>query len=298
MTQQALASPIEYIDLSAGVHSFTFDLNGAGALNGDCYPGTYADILTFIYNMDIRLGVYNADMYCYLNSDYKVVIRTASTNQLDIVWKDPILMRLLGFRDDLAGTYTYTATDTPGKMWIPPYYSADLNHPDDDTQISGGNAVDGTFSGISLAPGRYTRHHKWNAVTAVDTYKSACVVSYAYGGTTYYPEEERCLDQFTINALSASPTGTEGISIKGAYYIEDLDDYVGAVGAASKCPAAMDGGGHRLRLTTTPDNYIFCGLKPSRWDRPEPSIPNHNSHYNVGVELVSAVGGVPTWSRP
>jgi len=53
-----------------------------------------------------------------------------------------------------------------------------------------------------------------------------------------------------------------------------------------------------MRLTTTPDNYTFCHLKPSRWDKPTPTIPTHNSLYNVGVELVTSIGGVPTWSKP
>ncbi len=174
MAQQALASPIEYIDLSATVHSFTFILDGAPVANGDLYPGTYANILTLIYNMDIRLGAYNADMYCYLNTDYKVIIRTASENQLDIVWKDPILMRLLGFRDDLAGTYTYTATDTPGKMWIPPYYSANTDRFRKNPDIIGGNASDGTFSGIALAPALYKRPIRWEGVAATNVYSEAC----------------------------------------------------------------------------------------------------------------------------
>ncbi len=263
--------------------------------NGDWYPGTYACPLTVAYNVNIRLGAYNADMISYLNTDYKVVIATVSGNQLDIAWKDAALMRLLGFRADLAGTHTYVATDTPGHMWIPPYYSADLMHLQDDTAIAGGNAIDGTFSGIALAPGNYTRQYQWQAVPDEDVLKSACVVSYAYGGTTYYPEEERCLEQFTINALSASPTGTEGISIKGAYYIEDLADYAWPGGAL---PATMTGGGHRTRLTTTPNNYVFCHLVPARWTKPSPTIPTHNSLYNVGVELITAVGGVPTWSKP
>ena len=297
MAQQALTSPVEIIDYSATTHSFTYNYAAGGVTDGDAYPGTYASPLTVLYNFDIRLGAYNAGMYAYMNTDYKAVIATTGAS-LDFVWKDVALMRLLGFRANLTGATSYTATDTLGKMWIPPYYSADLNHPEDDTAIAGGNAIDGTFSGISLAEGNYMRQYQWQAVADEDTLKSACVVSYAYGGSTYYPEQERCLEEFTINALSASPTGTEGISIKGAYYVEDLASYTGATGAASNCPASMDGGGVRTRLTSSPDNYTFCHLKPARWTKPVPTLDSHNSLYNVGVELITAIGGVPTWSQP
>ena len=298
--QQALASPIE-ITTSNDTLSFNYD--GGGANDITVPNGTYGSILTVIYNLNNAIyncgGAPNNKVYVYLNSDYKVVI-ASRTATFTIDWTDALLMRMLGFRDDLAGTGSYTATDTPRYLWMPPYYSADVNHREDDTAIAGDNAIDGTFSGIALAPGRYTRHHKWNAVAAVDTMKAACEVSYAYGVTTYYPEEERCLEEFTIHALDASPAGTEGLSIKGCYYIEDMDAYDGfnAVTYVPNCPSTMDGGGHRLRLTTAPDNYIFCALKPSRWDRPVPSITNDNRLYNVGVELISAIGGVPTWSKP
>jgi hypothetical protein len=293
MAQQALASPIE---ITSANDSFTFDYDLGGVTPGTLYNGTYACALTMLYNFDIRLGAYNAGMYAYLSTDYKAVIATTGA-RLDIVWTDAALMRLLGFRDDLAGSTSYTATDTLGKMWIPPYYSADLNHPEDDTAIAGGNAIDGTFSGISLAPGNYMRQYQWQAVASEDVLKSACEASYTYG-SVYYPEQERCLEEFTINALSASPTGTEGISIKGCYYVEDLASYEGASAGASKCPSSMDGGGVRTRLTSSPDNYTFCHLKPARWTKPVPTIDTHNSLYNVGVELITAIGGVPTWSKP
>jgi len=218
-----------------------------------------------------------------------------------VVWTDTDLMRMLGLREDLVGDYIYTATDTPRFLWIPPYYSADLNHMEDDTAIAGANAIDGTFSGIALAPGNYTRAYQWQAVASTNAVKSACEASYEYpaaGGASYYPEEERCLEQFSINALSASPSGTEGLSIKGCYYIEDLAEYEGETAGASNCPLSMDGGGHRTRLTTAPDNYAFCHLRPARWTKPTPTIPTHNSLYNVGVELVTSIGGVPTWSAP
>ena len=300
MAQQALASPIE-ITTSNDTLTYNYDAGGANTIT--IPNGTYASVLTVIYALCNEIytiaGPANNKVYVYLNSDYKVVF-ASRTAAFTIDWTDAPLMRMLGFRDDLAGTGSYTADDTPRYLWIPPYYSADINHPADDSEISGGSAIDGTFSGIRLAPGLYTRKHTWEAVAAVDVYKTACKVSYAYGGTTYYPEEERSLEQFTLNALSASPTGTEGISIKGCYYIEDMDSYDGFnnITYVPNCPATMAGGGHRFRLTSSPDNFIFCHLRQSRWTEPTPTLENHNSHYNVGVELVSAVGGVPTWSKP
>jgi len=302
MAQQALASPIEML---AGNNSLTVNYNAGGAQTKHLTLGTYGCILTVIYRLDGVMGTFNPNLYAYLNTEHKVVLTSGDASgggTFTVVWTDADLMRMLGFREDLAGDYIYTATDTPRFLWIPPYYSADLNHMEDDTGIAGANAIDGTFSGIALAPGNYTRHHQWQAVAAVDTFKTACEVSYAYptppGTAFYYPEEERCLEQFSINALSASPSGTEGLSIKGCYYIEDLAVYEGETAGASNCPLSMNGGGHRTRLTTTPDNYTFCHLKPSRWDKPTPTIPTHNSLYNVGVELITSIGGVPTWSAP
>jgi len=250
-----------------------------------------------LYKFSAILQAHNVNLYAYLGSDYKVIIVSlGATFTLD--WNSTALMRMMGFRDDLAASDTYIATDTIGGVWIPPYYSADTGRLSDDTAIAGGNAIDGTFSGISLAPGNYTRKFAWEAVAAVDVYKAACEASFTYGGSTYYPEEERCLETFTLGALADSPTGTEGISIKGCYYIEDLDEYTGHTGVVPDCPATMDGGGHRLRLTSTPDNYTFCHLKPGRWSEPTPTISNLNSLYNVGVELITSINGVPTWSAP
>lgn len=299
MAQQALASPVE---ITSSNDSITVNYAAGGVDPVTMYAGTYANALTVLYWFDIRLGTYNAGIYAYLSTDYKAVIATTGAS-LDLVWTDAALMRLLGFRANLTGATSYTATDTLGQVWIPPYYSADINHREDDREIIGANAIDGSFSGIALSPGNYTKHHMWEAVAAVDVLKSACKVSFEYPAASsvyYYPEEERCLEEFTINALTASPTGTEGLSIKGAYYIEDLDDYVGATGAASNCPSTMDGGGHRFHLSggdDTADNYIFCHLKQGRWDKPTPTLKTYNSLYNVGVELVSAVGGVPTWTE-
>ena len=294
MAQQALASPIEML---AGNNSLTVNYNAGGAQTKHLTLGTYGCILTVIYNLDGVMGTFNPNLYAYLNTDHKVVL-ASSAERFTVAWDDVNLMRMLGFRTDLAAETSHTATDTPRFLWIPPYYSADLNHMEDDTAIAGANAIDGTFSGIALAPGNYTKAYQWQAVASTNAVKSACEASYAYGGTTYYPEEERCLEQFSINALSASPSGTEGLSIKGCYYIEDLAVYEGETAGASNCPLSMNGGGHRTRLTTTPDNYTFCHLKPSRWDKPTPTIPTHNSLYNVGVELITSIGGVPTWSAP
>jgi hypothetical protein len=299
MADQALASPIE-ITTSNDTLSFNYD--GGGANDITVPNGTYGSILTVIYALNDAIyncgGAPNNKVYIYLNSDYKVVI-ASRTAAFAIDWTDAPLMRMLGFRDDLAATGSYTATDTPRYLWMPPYYSADVNHRNDDTAIIGGNAIDGTFSGIALAPGNYVKKHRWEAVAAVDVMKSACEASYTYG-STYYPEEERCLEEFTIHALTASPTGTEGLSIKGCYYIEDMDEYNGfnAVTYIPNCPASMDGGGHRFYLDTSPDNFIFCHLRQARWTDPTPTLERINSLYNVGVELISAVGGVPIWSRP
>ncbi len=291
--QQALASPVE---ITASNNTLTVNYDGGGDQTKSIDVGTHGCMLTVINSFDGLVGTFNPSMVAYLNTDHKVVIIGGANFTVD--WDDADFMRLLGFRDDLAGAATYTATDTPGHMWIPPYYSADVSHRTDDTAISGGNAIDGTFSGIALAPGNYIKKHKWEAVADTSVMKAACEVSFAYGGSTYYPEEERCLEEFTINALSASPTGTEGISIKGCYYIEDLATYEGTSAGASKCPASMDGGGHRFQLDTSPDNYIFCHLKPGRWSDPVPALESTNSLYSVGVELISSVGGVPTWSKP
>ncbi len=289
--QQALASPLEVIAGTDDVMSI--NINGGGANPATLTAGTYGSILTMIYELDAILTAFDASMYAYLNSDYKVVLVHGGPLDFTLDWTSSTLMRRLGFRANLSGAATYTATDTPGFLWMPPYYSADVSHRTDDTAIIGANAIDGTFSGIALAPGNYVKKHQWQAVAATDVMKSACEASYTYG-SVYYPEEERCLEQFTINALTASPTGTEGLSIKGCYYIEDMDDYDGI----GNTPASMDGGGHRFQLTSSPDNYIFCHLRPGRWTDPTPTLENHNSLYDVGVELISAVGGVPTWSKP
>lgn len=292
MTQQALASPVEVIAGTDDVMSI--NINAGGAADSTLTAGTYGSILTMIYELD---DILPADMSAYLDSSYKVVIAHATLN-FTLDWTSATLMRRLGFRDDLAGAGTYTATDTIGNVWIPPYYSANTDRFAKRPNISGSNAVDGTFSGISLAPALYKRPLKWEGVAAANVYGEACEASFAFGGTTYYPEEERCLETFTLNALTASPTGTEGISIKGCYYIEDLDEYVGQSGDVTNCPASMGGGGHRLHLDASPDNYVWCHLTPGRWFEPTTSIERINSLYNVGVELITSIGGVPTWSAP
>jgi len=300
MADQALARPIE---ITASNNTLSFNYDGGGAAAISIPVGTYGSILTVIYNLNNQIyncgGAADEKVYVYLNSDYKVVI-ASRTATFAIDWTDVPLMRMLGFRADLAGTGSYTATDTPMYLWIPPYYSADLGRLSDDTAIAGGNAIDGSFSGIALAPGNYNRTFEWQGVTSPAVYKTACETGYVYGASTYYTEEERCLEAFTLAALTASPTGTEGLSVKGAYYIEDMDEYDGfnAVTYVPNCPASMDGGGHRLRLTTSPDNYAFCHLKPGRWTEPTYPIAPNNRLCNVGVELITSINGCPTWSKP
>jgi len=300
MADQALASPIE-ITTSNDTLSFNYD--GGGANDITVPNGTYGSILTVIYALNNAIyncgGGANNKVYVYLNSDYKVVIASRAA-AFAIDWTDAPLMRMLGFRDDLAATGSYTATDTPRYLWLPPYYSADTDRFRRRPNISGGNAVDGTFSGISLAKDTRARSLRWEGVMSYDVYSEACESSYAYGGSTYYPQEERCLETLTIDALTASPTGTEGLSIKGCYYIEDMDSYDGfnAVTYVPNCPASMGGGGYRMHLDTSPDNYVFCSLVPGRWFDPTLPLENINLIYHVGLELIASIDGVPTWSKP
>lgn len=293
--QQALIFPFE---IDADLESFSINYDAGGAVAQTMTKGACGSVLSALWELNDTLSTYNANLSAYINTSNRVVIVSAAAS-FDITWTDTALGALLGFRDNLSGASSYTATDAPKFMWLPDYHSNDLERFAHEPTFQGGMASDGTVSGISTTPDLYTRRVKWAMNDATNIYQSACETSFAFGGDTHYPEEERCLEYLVNHALTATPEGTDasGLSLKGCYWIPDLSVFEGAVPTVA-LSQTWTGGGVRTNLSSSPDRYTYCSIKKDGWDTPASEIDRSNLWYKVGLQLTACPDACPAWSAP
>jgi hypothetical protein len=256
--------------------------------------------LTLVYELDDALSTANASLSAHINSDYKIVIAWSGPDPgiSGITWTDPDLGKILGFRANETSTATsHTATDTPLYTWLPTYHSNDQGRFWKEEDFAGGVSVSAMLSGISLTPSRRIRKITWDAEPAVKVAEEAAETSVTFDGT-YYPEEERCLEKFVSGARTVSPVDTdaEGLSLKGCYYVPDLDVYTGTSPTVA-IPSSMDGGGHRLYLSSSPDRYLWCTIDKT-FATPKTRVNRSIAWYSVEVSLIACPNSVPAWNAP
>lgn len=298
MTQQALIRPIEITDDEKNftvVHTF-------GTENITLDTGVYASILTLVKHISAKLTDADAFLSCYLSADHKVVIASSAPAPgiTDVTWTDPGLAVILGYRSNLVSgsTHTYTATYTPLYTWLPSYHSADAGRFWSDPQFAGGVSTAGVLSGISLTENLRRRKISWDAQEATNVAEEAAEDSFSLGGTTYYPERDRCFEYFVRQARSASPSTSyaEGLSLKGCYYVPNINIYTGSSPSVA-IPASMDGGGHLFYLSSSPDRYIWCTIDKAL-SEPAVTVANSILFYRVEASLLACPNACPSWNAP
>ncbi len=296
MTQQAFLRPIE---IAASNKDISVNYSGGGAQTVSLTAGVYGSILTLIYDLNATLQALgapaSAHLSCYIDADYKVVFKSDDLN-FTVTFTDTDLARLLGFTANQSGAAIYTATYTPKYCWFPAHHSYDVDRFWNKEQFSGSTSLNGILSGIKLSDGVRRRSFKFDALAAATVAQDACTLTY---WSTYYPQEERCLETFVEGARTATPDddAAEGLSVKGCYFLPDIDDYCGAT-PSTAIPSSMNGGGYRFELATSPPTYLFCNMGVAKWDNPNPSIETMRAFYNCGFTLTSCIDSCPTWNQP
>ncbi|MCP4536104.1 MAG: hypothetical protein GY832_03060, partial [Chloroflexi bacterium] len=160
----------------------------------------------------------------------------------------------------------------------------------------GANAIDGTLAGVQLTPGKYRRALSWAAETDTNVWRSRCTASFSYGGTTYYPQEARCLERFLEDCQAAACTATTagGLNQKGFYLVPDRTIYQGNGNLLS----SMDGGGVKYSLSSSNDDYVYCHMQAGeKWQEPSPSIDGMLTYWDVELEAMTSETS-PTWDEP
>jgi hypothetical protein len=295
--KQALARPVE-MTTSNNAFSLTWTGGGGGGPTAGTVPvGMYSSIYDVIAALETALQAIYAGASVELVAGHKVRIFDAGGQPLDITWTGEALGRLLGFRDDIdTSASTYTATDTPQHCWVPTYYTFDEQrfHVKQSDVFKGGRSVAGQLSGVRLTTEQYTRVLKWDAEPAKNVFVEAAedVVTWAVGGT-FYPEAERSLEQFMIDARTAtlSATTSGNLNPKGFYYVHDWTGYL-----AGSHPTSLDSGGIRFDLDTNPDTYVYCTPSPNGPPLPDMLPKTAKKYYSVQVEVMT--GTAPVWNKP
>ncbi len=292
MTQQAFLRPIE-ITASNKDMSVKVGADPAGTVS--LTAGVYGSILTLIHDLNTALIAHDVDLGAYITTDYKICMTSAST-AFTVTWTDTDLARLLGFTANLSGATSYTATYTPQYCWFPAHHSFDVDRFWSKEHFAGGVSSNGILSGVKLSDGVRRREFKFDALAAATVAQDACTLTY---WSTYYPQEERCLETFVEQARTVTPssTSTEGLSLKGCYFLPDIDDYCGAT-PSTAIPSSMNGGSYRFELAASAPTYVWCQFGVAKWVEPAPSIETMRAFYNCGFELTATPDTVPTWSQP
>lgn len=295
--QQAIAFPFEF---TTSLRDFSVNYNAGGVTAKTMTLGVCGSVLSAIWKLNAILAAHNADLACYLTTDHKVeIVSISGIATFDIVWTDPALGMLFGFRSDLSGESLYTATDTPKFLWLSNIGSHDVERFDREQRFQGARASDGTVSGINLSPSLYTRNIMWAAEAATNVYQSASTASFSFDGSTQYPQEERCLEYLVDHALSSFPqeSTAEGLSTKGSYWVPDLSVFEGSPPTIA-LTQTWGGGDVQTYLTSSPARYVFCHVNPKGWDSPKPDLKSSLAYYTVGLEMTACSGSVPTWNAP
>jgi len=293
---QAFLRPIE---ITTANEQFTVSYDGGGAATKNIPQGTYGSILTLLYQIDDLFDNTAVTGQVYINSDWKVVFDAGGGHTFTVIFSDVPLAIMLGFTDNTIGKggRTETATYTPTHMWQPTYVSRDQERwkVDQRKRFWGAKSVNGRIAGISSGTTLYERSFNYEHETAVKTYEEAATLSFAYGGTTYYPEVSRNFETFIDECRTVQSTSTDAVNPKGFYYLPDDTVYTGASPSVA-LPSSMNSGGIAFDLASSPDYYVFCTPNIDGDNGVRASLPVGNSYYSIGFDATTATA--PTWDAP
>jgi hypothetical protein len=233
------------------------------------------------------------------NGDTFKVAISATTGTFSIVWKDPDLGVMLGYRTNIPTTSGSVATDNPEYSWVPTYYTFDDQrfHTKFDNMFKGSRSVVGRIAGVRLTTEQYRRVFKWDAEPATNVFIEAAETQFDLGGNTYKPQQRRCWQQFWTDVLTVTPSATtaNNLNPKGVYYIHDYTQYT----TGTNYPDDPDSGGIEFFLdsgTLAKDTYVYCTPPPTGAPMPSPRERTSKQYYSVEVELTTCTA--PLWNKP
>lgn len=279
--RQALVRPIEITSANNRI-----TISGT---NYDVTARVYANIFDLLKSLKAT-----ALADAYITSGWRVALTTSSgTSALT----KTALSDILGFDGTETGARR-TATYAPAFCWASTHQSSNPDRfcQDSDGLFQGSMAADGNLTGSTMTT-RERCLKKWPWEPAVSAYPSAAASSYSDASSgVRYPEQHSCFWTTVNGARSAylTASSSNNVSNKGVYFIPRATDFIGSSPTFNYHSATWDSGGTVFDATTVADrdDYVFCSI-PEAPKKPDSVRDNLMSHYNLEVELVTAVA--PTW---
>ena len=251
----------------------------------------YANIFDLINALSgTALGV------CYINTDFRVVLVTASGTTA--VTKTA-LSDLLGFAGSETGL-SRVATYAPALCYASTYQcsTSDRWVSEADKEFHGSAAADGNLYGVTMTT-REMYTAKWPWESAEKVYPSAATLSYTDSASGIrYPEQHSCFWAVCNGARTAYATAASSgnISVKGCYYVPKIADWLGPSPTFDYTAELWANSGTNFDVATAAnkDLYVFCSIENA------PKVPKSPQellqYYDVEVTLTSAVP--PAWAFP
>lgn len=290
----ALTRPIE---ITASNKDFRFGYDAVGPSVFAIPEGLYGSVLTLITEIEAAIAVTYANIDVYLTSDFKIAFDYTGASTITLDWLDNDLGPLLGFYREGIEAAPMVAGYTPQHCWLPTYETSDPEAWKYTPVFSGAVSVSGLLSGISLASGRYNRTATWPVEYDYNSKISRAVTSTSWAATTYYPQQERCFEQFIDDVKTAEPTAStaEGINMKGFYIIHDRSVYTGTSPTVA-IPSSMGSGGVDTEFSSSPDRYVYCSILPNALPSMPLSADGQQLFHDCSIPLHTATA--PTWNQP
>lgn len=287
--KNALLRPVEIITGKTLVFSYTDTIPGYTVYYTATVtptPGVWANMLSLIERINNSLS--SSMVSLHLSSDFKIVV-TTTANTVSVT--DNSTARRLGFSGGEIDGVTVTADYRPQECWIPTFYTKDTDRfqPDTSRLFFGSVGSDGRGSGIPMTSPPY-RVLEYTNEKAPNVMKEASNITFDSGGTTYYPESERCFETVINASRGAYNTATTSSNLysSGLYFIDQLNQYLGS-SPLTTWPTSWGDGGIYFDITDASkrDDYIFTFVTDPA-ARPQASDVRTASYYDLSLRLNTA----------
>lgn len=263
--------------------------------------GTYGCVNSMIYAMNNQVqntavtgaggAVFGDAPYSFemtIDTDLKVNIDTGE--DIAILFSDVELAGILGFETQLSAGQTFTADWTPSHLWVPTYTFSDQGQWEIDqyNRFGGSKSNTGRLSGINISNRRYGRTFSFTAEPARNCFIAFEDAEYSLGGTTFYPNADRCFEYFVEQARISTASGTNQYT-KGCYVWH-------SVTAFQTLTQTLGDGGVRSELSGGADQYVYCSLTVSGDSVGGAFFPVGRDRYNISDFSVETADA-PVWDN-
>lgn len=259
-----------------------------GAVSYALTEGVYPTILAVVFELNTQISAdsHAAELiYNETTDTFKTVLNLAAV--ATVTWDDTKLATLLGWDDGttLTGASTYTADDTPEKVWKPTYVEAQ--------RASFRLAQRKVVKGANTGSGRYV-----GASSHIDKYEKSFDFVHELASNamrTHATKEQdivRCWEYFILDCRRSRPVGENNVQTRGFYYYPDASNADSTDSANNQ--ANMGDGGINFEFVTSPDTYVFCNVLKGKVSDPSYSLSRTKQRVKVGFAAITSVA--PNWS--